>query len=116
MNLSGESEEPTKPGTVVRVNTPLSKYPEVWVADHINGGVWYPDSSSWAQGVRGPFKDGGAYFQDLTTRGTVTLLVAAPREAYEAGWRAACGAMRQAAEELEGECQDDLRNEKARGS
>jgi len=104
--MSTELPEPTQAGTVVRIDTGgrLSKYPEVWVADYINGGRWYPDSSSWAQHVRGPLDDGGAHWDDLLRRGPVVLLVASSREACEHGWRAACAALSQQADDLVYDC------------
>lgn len=93
--------DPLESGSVVRIESHLSKYPEVWVLSHINGGRWYPDTDSWMTShARGPLEDGGAHWEDLLARGRVTLLVAVDRESYEAGWRAACTAIRDQAEEL----------------
>lgn len=79
--------DPLESGSVVRIESHLSKYPEVWVLSHINGGRWYPDTDSWmASHARGPLEDGGAHWEDLLARGRVTLLVAVDRESYEAGW------------------------------
>jgi hypothetical protein len=98
------SEEPTALGSVVRVVTERSKYPEIWMASQINGGVWYPDLQSWEAGsARHDFPQ-GASFDDLRKRGKVTLLTEASRETYEAGWRAACRAMSQAVDEIEYDC------------
>lgn len=105
--MSGSFPEPTAAGAVVRIETPLSRYPEVWVSSHINVGRWYPDTDSWMGGhVRGPLEDGGAHWEHLVDRGPVALLTDDGHEAYEAGWRAACDSLSQLADEIAADCPD----------
>lgn len=94
-------DEPRASGSVVRVHTERSKYPEVWVASYINGGRWYPDSDSWMAGSARHDLPDGADWYTLQHRGRVELLSAGAQETYEAGWRAGVAAAVQAVEEVE---------------
>lgn len=99
------SDDPAKFGTVVRIDNPQAKYPEVWIASHINGGLWYPDLETWSTSaaLRRDHPQ-GIDFYDLAKRGTVTLLSSGAPETYEAGWRAACQVIRQATDDTEWSC------------
>jgi hypothetical protein len=98
-----EISEP-KSGSVVRVDTPRAKYPEIWVSSYINGGRWYPDTDSWLGGSARHDHPEGCDWYTLRRRGAITLLTDVDREAYRAGWDAGVAAAAQAAEEMEGEC------------
>jgi transcriptional regulator with XRE-family HTH domain len=83
-------DEPTGSGSVIRLDVPGGKYPEIWIRSFINYGRWNPSFEDWATGpARHVFPD-GATFWDLERRGAVTLLVEGSQEMYAAGWRAGC--------------------------
>lgn len=95
--------EPTALGSVVRVTTDRSKYPEIWISSHINQGRWYPDTDSWFNGSARHDLPDGALWEDLTARGKVTLLTDGKKETYNAGWVAGAEACAHAAQDIAGQ-------------
>lgn len=87
-----DPEPEVRPGTLAVVNPGDYRIQEVWVASGANIGNWYPlGGEFWAVGDHkrmpaGITTSGHPVWADLTARGPVTLMVAAPGDAYRQGW------------------------------
>jgi hypothetical protein len=88
---NGDPEPEVSGGTIAVVHYGDYRTQEVWVASGASIGNWYPlGGEFWCVADRRRMPPGVTKqhptWDDVTARGPVTLVVAAPREAYRQGW------------------------------
>ncbi|EFC80900.1 hypothetical protein [Parafrankia sp. EUN1f] len=88
---AGDPEPAAGSGALAVVHYGDYRRQEVWVRSGANIGAWYPlGGEFWIMWDRKRMPPGATKqhptWDDVTARGPVTLVVAAPRDAYRQGW------------------------------